>query len=113
MRSWVGRLSEDVPVKLAIISACVKAAPHCRIINAALQPLREVLEIAALLAKVLGKIFTAFILAFIPFFKLLDCGIFVVVVKVYLKGFFFLITEGGIIVDTFKLLCGRYSALVV
>lgn len=102
-----GRLSEDVPVKLAIISACVKAAPHCRIINAALQPLWEGLEIAALIAKVLGKIFSAVVLAFISFFKIFDCGVLVIVVEKYLIRFFFVLVKFGKCFDMLKLFCGR------
>ena len=41
---------EDVPIDLGVIATRIKVPPHCRIINAALEPLREVLEVAALLA---------------------------------------------------------------
>ena len=35
---------EDVPIDLGVIATRIETAPHCRIINAALQPLRQVLE---------------------------------------------------------------------
>ena len=45
---------EDVPIDFGVIATRIKVAPYCGVIYAALQPLREVLEIAAFLAKVLG-----------------------------------------------------------
>ena len=50
-------IPEDVTIDFRIIACRIKVAPHCRIINAALEPLRQVLKVAALLAKVLGEIF--------------------------------------------------------
>lgn len=47
-------IPEDMPIDLGVIATRIETAPHCRIINAALQPRGEVLEIAALLANVLG-----------------------------------------------------------
>ena len=37
-------IPEDVPIDLGVIATRIKIAPYCRIINAALQPLRQVLE---------------------------------------------------------------------
>ena len=37
-------IPEDVPIDLGVIATRIETAPHCRIINAALQPLRQVLE---------------------------------------------------------------------
>ena len=42
----------------------------CRIINAALEPLRQVLEVAALLAKVLGEIFGAIVFALVALLEI-------------------------------------------
>ena len=58
-------IPEDVPIDLGVIATRIKIAPYCRIINAALQPRGEVLEIAAFLAKVLRKIFGAFVAALV------------------------------------------------
>ena len=64
--------SEDVAIDLRVIATRIKVPPYCRIINAALEPLREVLEIAALLAKVLGEIFGAIVFALVAFLEIFE-----------------------------------------
>ena len=65
-------IPEDMPIDLGVIATRIETAPHCRIINAALEPLRQVLEIAAFLAKVLGKIFCAIVLALVAFLEIFE-----------------------------------------
>ena len=45
-------IPEDVPIDLGVIATRIETAPHCRIINAALQPLRQVLKVAAFLVNI-------------------------------------------------------------
>lgn len=66
-------ISEDTPIYLRVIATRIKVAPYCGVIYAALQPLREVLEIAAFLAKVLGEIFCTIVLAFVTFLEIFEC----------------------------------------
>ena len=68
-------IPEDVPIDLGIIATRIKVPPYCRIINAALEPLREVLEIAAFLANVLGKIFGAIVLALVALLEIFECAL--------------------------------------
>ena len=63
---------EDVPIDLGVIACRIEIAPYCGVINAALQPLREVLEIAAFLAKVLGEIFCAIVLALVALLEIFE-----------------------------------------
>ena len=65
-------IPEDMPIDLRIIATRIKVAPYCGVIYAALQPLREVLEVAAFLAKVLGEIFRAFIAALVSLVKIIE-----------------------------------------
>ena len=65
-------IPEDVPIDLGIIATRIKVPPYYRIINAALEPLRQVLEVAALLAKVLGEIFGAIVFAFVALLKIFE-----------------------------------------
>ena len=65
-------IPEDVPIDLGVIATRIKIAPYCRIINAALEPLRQVLEVAALLAQVLGEIFGAIVFALVALFKIFE-----------------------------------------
>ena len=66
---------EDMPIDLGVIATRIKIAPYCRIINAALEPLRQVLKVAALLAKVLGEIFGAFVAALVALVKIIERAI--------------------------------------
>lgn len=61
-----------MPIDLGIIATRIKVPPYCRIINAALEPLRQVLKVAALLAKVLGEIFGAIVFALVALLKILE-----------------------------------------
>ena len=63
---------EDVPIDLGVIATRIKIAPYCRIINAALEPLREVLEIATFLAQVLGEIFGAIVFALVALLEIFE-----------------------------------------
>lgn len=71
-----------MPIDLRVIACRIKVAPYCGVINAALQPLREVLEIAAFLAQVLGEIFCALVLALVALLE-----IFVLFVNISEIGF--------------------------
>jgi hypothetical protein len=64
-----------MPIDLGIIATRIKVSPYCRIINAALEPLREVLEVAAFLAQVFRKIFGAIVFAFIAFFEIFHAAL--------------------------------------
>ena len=66
---------EDMPIDLGVIATRIKIAPYCRIINAALEPLRQVLKVAAFLAKVLGEIFGAFVAALVALVKIIERAI--------------------------------------
>ena len=71
-----------MPIDLRVIACRIKVAPYCGVINAALQPLREVLKIAAFLAQVLGEIFRAFVFALVTLLE-----IFVLFVNISEIGF--------------------------
>ena len=66
---------EDMPIDLGVIATRIKVPPYCRIINAALEPLRQVLEVAAFLAKVLGEIFWAIVFALVAFLEIFERAI--------------------------------------
>ena len=61
-----------MPIDLRVIACRIKVAPYCGVINAALQPLREVLKIAAFLAQVLGEIFCALVLALVALLEIFE-----------------------------------------
>ena len=65
-------IPEDVPIDLGVIACRIKVAPYCGVIYAALQPLREVLEIATFLAKVLGEIFCAIVFALVALLEIFE-----------------------------------------
>ena len=65
-------IPEDVTIDLGVIACRIEVAPYSRIINAALQPRWEVLKIAAFLAKVLGEIFRAIVLALVALLKIFE-----------------------------------------
>ena len=65
-------IPEDVPIDFRIIAARIKVAPYGGVINAALQPLREILEIAAFLAQVLGEILGAIVFALVALLEILE-----------------------------------------
>ncbi len=71
-----------MPIDLRVIACRIKVAPYCGVINAALQPLREVLKIAAFLAQVLGEIFRAIVFALVALLE-----IFVLFVNISEIGF--------------------------
>ena len=68
-------IPEDVTIDFRIIACRIKVAPYCGVIYAALQPLREVLEIAAFLAKVLGEIFGAIVFALVALLEIFECAL--------------------------------------
>ena len=71
-----------MPIDLRVIACRIEVAPYCGVIYAALQPRGEVLEIAAFLAKVLRKIFGAFVVALVALLE-----IFVLFVNISEIGF--------------------------
>ena len=64
-----------MPIDLRVIACRIKVAPYCGVINAALQPLRQVLKVAALLAKVLGEIFGAIVFALVALLEIFERAI--------------------------------------
>ena len=92
---------EDVPIDLGVIATRIKIAPHCRIINAALEPLRQVLKVAALLAKVLGEIFGAIVFALIALLKIFERAL-IPIAQISLISLAAFLAKGGIFLD---LLC--------
>ena len=91
-------IPEDVPIDLGVIATRIETAPHCRIINAALEPLREVLEIAALLAKVLGKIFGAIVFALVALLEIFERAL-IPIAEVCLVSLAPFLAKGGIFFD--------------
>ena len=89
---------EDVPIDLGVIATRIETAPHCRIINAALQPLRQVLEVAALLAKVFGEIFGAIVFALVAFLKIFERAL-IPIAEVCLVSLAPFLAKGGIFFD--------------
>ena len=106
-------LLEDMPIVLGIVATCIKTAPHCRIINAALQPLRQVVKIAALLAKLFGELLAALVLAHIMLAELFKVGFLVVDVQINAVRFAFVFVQGCKVLYLPELLRGGQSALVV
>ncbi len=91
-------IPEDMPIDLGVIATRIETAPHCRIINAALEPLREVLEIAAFLANVLGKIFGAIVLALVALLEIFECAL-IPIGKIRFVCFALFLAKGGIFFD--------------
>ena len=89
---------EDVPIDLGVIATRIKIAPHCRIINAALEPLRQVLKVAALLAQVLGEIFCALVLALIALLEIFERA-FIPIGKIRFVCFALFLAQLGISFD--------------
>ena len=91
-------VSEDVPIDLGIIATRIKVPPHCRIINAALEPLRQVLEVAALLAKELGEIFGAIVFALVALLEIFERAL-IPITEVCLVCLAAFLAQGGIFFD--------------
>jgi hypothetical protein len=87
-----------VPIDLGVIATRIKVPPYCRIINAALEPLREVLEVAALLAKVLGEIFGAIVFALIALLKIFECAL-IPIAQISLVSLALKLAQCGILFD--------------
>ena len=64
-----------MPIDLRVIACRIEVAPYCGVIYAALQPRGEVLEIATFLAKVLRKIFGAFVAALVALMEIIERAI--------------------------------------
>ena len=94
-------IPEDMPIDLGVIATRIKIAPYCRIINAALEPLREVLEVAALLAKVLGEIFCALVLALVALLEIFERAL-IPIAEVRLVSLAPFLAKGGIFFDFIK-----------
>ena len=86
-----------MPIDLRVIACRIKVAPYCGVINAALQPLREVLKIAAFLAQVLGEIFRAIVFALVALLE-----IFVLFVNISEIGF--ICGNAGVVSNLYKTL---------
>ena len=80
-----------MPIDLRVIACRIEVAPYCGVINAALQPLREVLKIAAFLAQVLGEIFRAIVFALVALLE-----IFVLFVNISEIAFFICGNAGAV-----------------
>lgn len=91
-------IPEDVPIDLGIIATRIKIAPYCRIINAALEPLRQVLKVAALLAKVLGEIFGAIVFALVALLEIFERAL-IPIAEVCLVSLAAFLAKGGIFFD--------------
>ena len=91
-------IPEDMPIDLRVIACRIKVASYCGVINAALQPLREVLEIAAFLAKVLGEIFGAIVFALVAFLKIFERAL-IPIAEVCLVSLAPFLAKGGIFFD--------------
>ena len=91
-------IPEDVPIDLGVIATRIETAPHCRIINAALQPLRQVLEVAALLAKVFGEIFGAIVFALVALLEIFERAL-IPIAEVCLVSLAAFLAQGGIFFD--------------
>lgn len=88
-------IPEDVPIDLGVIATRIKVPPYCRIINAALEPLRQVLEVAAVLAKVLGEIFRAIVFALVALLEIFERAL-IPIAQISLAPF---LAQGGIFFD--------------
>ena len=91
-------IPEDMPIDLRVIACRIKVAPYGGVINAALEPLREVLEIAALLAKVLGKIFGAIVFALVALLEIFERAL-IPIAEVCLVSLAPFLAKGGIFFD--------------
>ena len=91
-------IPEDVPIDLGVIATRIKIAPYCRIINAALKPLRQVLEVAAFLAKVLGEIFGAIVFAFVALLEIFERAL-IPIAQISLVSLAAFLAQGGIFFD--------------
>ena len=91
-------IPEDMPIDLRVIACRIKVAPHCRIINAALEPLRQVLEVAALLAKVFGEIFGAIVFALVALLEIFERA-FIPIAQISLVSLAAFLAQGGIFFD--------------
>ena len=89
---------EDMPIDLGVIATRIKIAPYCRIINAALEPLREVLEIATFLAQVLGEIFGAIVFALVALLEIFERAL-IPRAEVRLVSLAPFLAKGGILFD--------------
>ena len=90
--------SEDVAIDLGIIATRIEIAPYCRIINAALEPLRQVLKVAALLAKVLGEIFGAIVFALVSLLEIFERTL-IPIAQICLVSLAAFLAKGGIFFD--------------
>ena len=91
-------IPEDMPIDLRVIACRIKVAPHCRIINAALEPLRQVLEVAALLAKVFGEIFGAIPFALVALLEIFERAL-IPIAEVCLVSLAAFLAQSGIFFD--------------
>ena len=91
-------IPEDVPIDLCIIATRIKIASYCRIINAAFELLRQVLEVAALLAKVLGEIFGAIVFALIALLEIFERAL-IPIAQISLVSLAAFLAKGGIFFD--------------
>ncbi len=91
-------IPEDVPIDLGVIATRIETAPHCRIINAALEPLRQVLEVAALLAKVFGEIFGAIVFALVALLEIFERAL-IPIAQICLVSLAAFLAKGGIFFD--------------
>ena len=91
-------IPEDVPIDLRVIACRIEIAPYCGVIYAALQPRGEVLEIAAFLAKVLRKIFGAFVAALVALMKIIERAI-IPIREVCLVSLALKLAQSGILFD--------------
>ena len=91
-------IPEDMPIDLRVIACRIKVAPYGGVINAALQPRGEVLEIAAFLAKVFGEIFCAIVLALVAFLEIFERAL-IPIAEVCLVSLAAFLAKGGIFFD--------------
>jgi len=91
-------IPEDVPIDLGVIATRIKVPPYCRIINAALEPLRQVLKVAALLAKVLGEIFGAIVFALVALLEIFERAL-IPIAQICLVSLAAFLAKGGIFFD--------------
>ena len=89
---------EDMPIDLGVIAGRIEVAPYCRIINAALEPLRQVLKVAALLAKVLGEIFGAIVFALVALLEIFERAL-IPIAQISLVSLAAFLAKGGIFFD--------------
>ena len=85
-------------IDFRIIACRIKVAPYCGVINAALEPLRQVLEVAALLAKVLGEIFGAVVFALVALLEIFERAL-IPIAQISLVSLAAFLAKGGIFFD--------------